>query len=115
MFLEAGNLGDAESLARRAYELVPTPEMADLLRRCEKALGDQLRQRFLASSEVPSLLVPPSKLKTMSLSAPEKYLLSRIDGTRDVLSIISVSPLQELEALKLFQRFLDSELVKLGR
>jgi hypothetical protein len=114
MFLEAGNLADAEALARRAYEMAPTPEMADTLRRCERALGDQLRQRFLSGNQVPTLLVPPSQLKTMSLSAPEKYLLSRIDGGRDVLSIVSVSPLQELEALKLFQRFLDTELIRLG-
>ncbi len=54
-----------------------------------------------------------TKVKEMSLSAPEKYLLSRIDGTRDIQAIVHVSPLQELEALKLFRRFVDDGLVKL--
>jgi len=111
--LDKGRPRDAEPLARRAYELSPTPEHRDLLGRCEKALGASLRQGLLSVQRVPSLLVPPAMLKTMNLSAPEKYLLSRIDGRRDIASIISVSPLQELEALKLFRHFLDSGLVAL--
>jgi hypothetical protein len=51
----------------------------------------------------------------MQLSAPERYLLSRADGTRDLASIVQVSPLHELEALKLFQRLLDQGLVKVQR
>ena len=65
----------------------------------------------MAGRRVPSVLVAPAMLRTMSLSAPEKYLLSRVDGRRDMASIISVSPLQELEALKLFQQFIDRGLV----
>lgn len=112
-FLDAGNPRDAETLARHAYELSPTPENRDLVGRCEKALGAALRQELLSVRRVPSLLVPQAMLKTMSLSAPEKYLLSRIDGRRDVAAIISVSPLQEIEALKLFKQFRESGLVAL--
>ncbi|HYV49161.1 MAG TPA: hypothetical protein VFA20_30080, partial [Myxococcaceae bacterium] len=111
--LDKGRPRDAEPLARRAYELSATKENRDLLGRCEKALAASLRQGLLSVQRVPSLLVPPAMLKTMSLTAPEKYLLSRVDGRRDIGSIISVSPLQELEALKLFRHFLDSGLVAL--
>jgi uncharacterized protein DUF4388 len=113
-FLSHGNPREAEALARRVYEMTPTPENQDLLRRCEKALLAQLSEVLLAGNRVPSLLVAPTMLKSMNLSAPEKYLLSRVDGRRDLRSIISVSPLQELEALKLFQQFIDGGLVALG-
>ena len=63
--------------------------------------------------QVPSLLVTGGQLKTLQLSTPERYLLSRIDGKRDLGSIISMSPLKELEALKYFRAFMDSGLVKL--
>lgn len=106
MFLGAGNYADAEMLARRANELDPTARNVDLLRRAERALADHLRTTL--SGSTPRLLIPSAKLKSMPLSAPEKYLLSRVDGTRDLKSLISVSPIQELEALKLFQRFVDA-------
>ena len=112
-FLLNGSPRDAEPLARRAYDLSPTPENRDLLGRCEKGLAAVLRQELMAGQRVPALRVAPAMLKTMNLSAPEKYLLSRIDGKRDMASIISVSPLQELEALKLFRHFLEAGLVAL--
>jgi hypothetical protein len=47
----------------------------------------------------------------MELTPPERYLLSRIDGVRDVKTIVRVSPVRELEALKSFQRFVENGIV----
>jgi hypothetical protein len=113
MFLDKANFRDAEVLARRAHELVPSPEVAALLKEAETGLQDSLRLVLMDPPQVPTLLVPHAKLKTMPLSAPERYLLSRIDGKRDVAAIVHVSPLHELEALKYFQGFVDSGFVKL--
>jgi hypothetical protein len=113
MFLDKCNFRDAEVLARRAHEMVPSPEVAELLKHAETGLQESLRLVLMDPPQVPTLLVPPAKLKTMPLSAPERYLLSRIDGKRDVAAIIHVSPLHELDALKYFQSFVDSGFVKL--
>jgi hypothetical protein len=113
-WLEMGNFRDAEILARKANESTHSVETAALLRQAETALGGKLRRELINGNKVPSLLIPPSKLKSLELTAPEKYLLSRIDGSRNVAAIIRVSPLQELEALKYFQRFLESGLIKLS-
>lgn len=113
-FLDDGNAKDAAVLARRAFELNPSPPNAELLRRAELALNQQLKADMMGRKRVPSLLVPPAKLKGMQLTSAEKYLLSRVDSTRDLQAIIQVSPLQELEALKLFQRFVDDGLVRLS-
>ncbi|MDQ3266345.1 MAG: DUF4388 domain-containing protein [Myxococcota bacterium] len=112
-FLHGGNFKDAEALARRAFELNPSTMNADLLRQAETGLLQQLRGSLLGHKQIPSLLVTNSQLKGMDLTAPEKYLLSRIDGERDLASIIHVSPLQEGEALKLVQNFLDNHLIRL--
>jgi len=112
--LEAGNALEAEATARKSFELSPTPENLELLHRAEAALTKKLKSELMQPPKVPSLQMAPQQLKALELSAPEKYLLSRIDGTRDVASIVHVSPLQELEALKLFQRFVDSGLVRLA-
>jgi hypothetical protein len=113
MFLEDFNYQDAEVLARRAHEMSPSAETADLLKQAEQGLLGALRLVLTEPVQVPTLLVPQAQLKTMQLSAPERYLLSRIDGKRDVGAIIRVSPLHELEALKYFQGFVDSGFVKL--
>jgi len=115
MWLEMGNVRDAEVLARKAHELFQTQETSELLRLTEDALLAKLRRELTDSPQVASLLIPSSKLRTLDLSAPEKYLLSRIDGSREVSAIVRVSPLQELEALKSFQRFVDQGLVKLEK
>jgi hypothetical protein len=113
MFLEDYNYRDGEVLARRAHEMAPSSETAELLKAAEEGLLESLRLVLMDPPQVPSLLVPQAQLKTMQLSAPERYLLSRIDGKRDVAAIVRVSPLHELDALKYFQGFLDSGFVRL--
>ena len=115
MWMEAGNLGDAEVLARKAHEMFHTAETWQLLQSSEAALTQQLRKELMEGNLVPALTIQPSKLKTLDLTATDKYLLSRIDGVREVTAIVRVSPLQELEALKSFQRFVVSGLIKLSR
>lgn len=115
MFLAQANYADAERLARRAWEMGPNAHTEALLRRAEAGLLAELRRSLIDGKPIATLQVPPSKLRTLNLSAPERYLLSRIDGTRDVPSIIQVSPLQELEAMKLFQGFVDQGLVRIER
>ncbi len=112
-FLEEGNFRDGEALARRAHEMAPSSETEEMLRSAEAALLGALRRELLEKPGVPSLKVSPAELKMMQLGAPMRYLLSRIDGKRDLGAIIHMSPLQELEALKYFRDFLDSGLVAL--
>lgn len=114
LFLDAGNVRDAEALARRAHEMSATPRSAELLKTAQARLLTELRRELTEPPRVPALLVAPAHLKTLQLSAPERYLLSRIDGRRDVAAIVQVSPLQELDALKFFQGFVDRGLVKLA-
>jgi hypothetical protein len=113
VFLEGRNHRDAEVLARQAHQMAPSAETAELLKQAELGLQESLRQVLTDPPQVPTLLVPQAQLKTMQLTAPERYLLSRIDGKRDVGAIIRVSPLHELEALKYFQGFVESGFVKL--
>jgi len=111
--LQEGNAPEAEAAARRAHSLSPSPETADLLRQAEAALLAKLRGELM-SATVPSLLVSAGQLKNLQLTAPEKYLLARVNGTRQLSAIVNASPIQELEALKSFHRFVKNRLVKLS-
>ncbi len=111
-FQAQGNLRDALDAARKAHEMLHSNDAQALVFELETAWLPQLRAK-LPKEKVPTLKVQPSKLKQMSLSAPERYLLSRIDGRRTVGLMVSVSPLRELDALAHMARFLELGLIQL--
>ncbi len=112
--LHEGNFRSALAAARHANTLTASAEAQGLISQTETAWLTDLRGKFMTVKRIPRLKMPPSKLKEIPLTAPERYLLSRLDGKRDLPAIINVSPLRELEALAHFQRFLEQGLVELG-
>lgn len=110
-FLSQGNTRDAWSLARRANQLAPGLDAALLLRQVEVAWLPQLKVDLVVGGRVPRLLLTPGELGQLSLSAPERYLISRIDGVRTVQAILRVAPLRELEALAFLDRFFTQKWV----
>jgi hypothetical protein len=112
-FYASGNVSDAAELARRAYEISPSSQTATFLRQAEAALAAQLKAELVTGGKVPTLKVSPGLVREMPLSAPERYLLSRIDGQRSVEAIVQVSPIHELDALKCFKGFVDQGLIEL--
>jgi hypothetical protein len=59
------------------------------------------------------LLIGPEQLAKVNLSAPERYLLSRVDGKRDLESILRIAPVREFEGLVAFDRFVAQRWLKL--
>lgn len=115
MMLAQGKYTEAEQLARAAVDRDPqSSELQALLKRAEGTLLAQLRRELVDTRVIPTLQMSPSKLASLKISAPERYLLSRVDGARTVGTIVNVSPLQELQALRLFKRFVDSGLIRLA-
>jgi hypothetical protein len=113
-FVSVGQFAEAELLIRHILELNPADTRAsDLLRDAEAGLHGALAGQLLNPPRIPELAVDASRLRGGDLSPPEKYLLSRVDGRRDIRGIIAVAPLKELEALKYFQRFVEAGLVRL--
>ncbi|MBS2031881.1 MAG: DUF4388 domain-containing protein [Deltaproteobacteria bacterium] len=113
-FVSSGQYAEADMLIRHILELSPNDaKAAELLREAEAGLHNALAAQLLNPPRVPELAVDSARLRAADLSPPEKYLLSRIDGKRDIRGIIAVAPLKELEALKYFLRFVDAGLVRL--
>lgn len=112
--LSAGSYREALASLRKTNGHLGSKEAQDLIRQTEAAWLAALRAEFMVGKKIPLLKVPPSKLKALALTAPERYLLSRFDGKRDLAGIVNVSPLRELDALMHFQRFIEQGLVVLG-
>jgi hypothetical protein len=113
-FFQRGNFRDAWALARRSNDVTPTLDAALLMRQIEAGWQPQLRADFVSSGHKPMLLIGPEQLAKVNLSAPERYLLSRVDGKRDLESILRIAPVREFEGLVAFDRFVAQRWLKLG-
>jgi hypothetical protein len=87
----------------------PPPEEEDA-----PALGAALRATLLDPPRTPRLKVKAHEVALMRLSAAEKYLLGRCDGTRDLRQIVQLAPVAELEVLKALKKFVDGRIVELA-
>ncbi|MDP1822040.1 MAG: DUF4388 domain-containing protein [Archangium sp.] len=112
-FFDKGNFRDAWALARRSNEVTPTLDAALLMRQIDGAWLPQLRADFVSSGRVAGMLIGPEQLAKLTLTAPERYLLSRVDGKRDVENILRIAPLREFEALVAFDRFVTQKWIRL--
>lgn len=89
------------------YEQIVAPMLDKAERETVRALT-----ALLPPNRVVRLKVPLSDISFSKLTPEEGFLLSRVDGTWDIRSILSVTPMKELEALRLLKKFLDRGLIK---
>lgn len=113
-FLQRGNCRDAWTLARRSNEVTPTLDASLVLRQVEAAWLPQLRADFFLAQRVPTPMLTAEQVARLPLSAPERYLLARVDGRRDAESIVRLAPLKEFDALAAFDRFVQQRWVRLS-
>jgi hypothetical protein len=97
-----------------AYQAHPQDDsLRRLTAEAEAAFIEKAYRHYLPGDKVPELARPMEELETESLSPTEFYLLSRIDGVWDVRSIIQVTPLREVEALRTLKRMREQGIIEL--
>lgn len=89
----------------------------DALRRltvdAEAAFLDKAYRHAVPPDKIPVLTLDLDQLESEKLSPPEFFLISRIDGTWDVKSIIQIAPLREVEAVRILKRMREKGTIKL--
>lgn len=114
-FLREGKYGEAQMVASRAAEMAPDdPSAQTVLREAEAGLLADLRQQLLSRPLAPRVIATPDDLRRLRFTPAERYLLKRFDGKRPLSQVIRVSPIKELEALKLVRKFLEAGIVRLA-
>jgi hypothetical protein len=89
------------------------PDLCEALEIAESGLVDALRNDMLSDKCVPYLLRDDLLAISSKWTPAQRYILSRIDGQRNLRSIIMVSPLKEVEALKTFRSLIKAGYVAL--
>lgn len=86
---------------------------SEQIEQAEKALCQEYYRTRLPAAKIPYFLVPESSLTRHALTHQEGFVASRINGTWDVKSIVMLSPLREIEILKVLDKLLKMDLIAL--
>ena len=83
-------------------------ELMNRVRSAEQQIRNAIEQSGLTSEKIPKLAVSMDKLTTLNVSAQEGFILTRIDGSYNLKSILKISSMPEIDALILFDRMLKA-------
>ena len=87
------------------------PEASALLAAAEPRFVEQTYRDTLTPESVPKLQASLETVMTMGLGPKEGFILSRINGSWDVRSILSVCPFREAESLLILRKLHQSKLI----
>jgi tetratricopeptide (TPR) repeat protein len=79
----------------------------------ERAICDDFYRDVMPANLVPYFVIPESTLPRYNLTHEEGFVASRINGTWDLKSIVMLSPLREIEVLRIVDRLLKMGLIAL--
>jgi Domain of unknown function (DUF4388) len=110
--LARGAFVEALTLLQDLLESQPgNPEALALLAAAEPRFVEQTYRETLTPESVPKLQAALETVMTMGLGPKEGFILSRINGSWDVRSILSVCPFREAESLLILRKLLDAKLI----
>jgi hypothetical protein len=109
-----GNKEGALALTTEALVRDPENESLQALHKeLQRSLFAELSRELLGTFRVPKLLVESDELAKLKLNDNERYLVGRIDGHWDLLSLIRISPIREVDALLTFKRLHERGVIEL--
>jgi hypothetical protein len=109
--------GDAEaalSLLDAARDAgLRAEELHALTQEAETYFVERAYRHYLPAAKVPVLKRPLESLLGESFSPEEMFLVSRVNGSWDLRSIVSISPLREVDALRALKRLRERGVIDL--
>jgi len=102
-YLDRKDYDHALRYLRAARSLEPeNKEINEALKSGEKAIRDEIERTGVTLSSIPKLAVTMEQLTTSKLSPQEGFMMTRINGSYDIQSIIKITPMPQLDALMAF-------------
>ena len=103
--IEKGNFEPALVLLKQIHdEATQNLEVPYLIRQAEAGFVERAYMHYLPPKKIPVLTKPLESLTTEQLTPEEGFLVSRVTGTWNIESIVSVSPLREVDVLLTLKR-----------
>ena len=113
-YLAQGEFDAALRHLRAARALEPEdPDTHDALTEAEKKVREHLERSGVTLTSVPQVTATMEQLTSSKLSPPEGFMLTRINGTYDIQSILKITPMPQLDALMLFWKLSTGGYIRL--
>lgn len=113
--LKAKDYDKTQRLLKAAQNLDPNhPKVRSAVRGAEAVIMAELRNQGIHDSKVPRIVKPLEEITTMNFTPNEGFMLSRINGTWDLGSLIKISPIREADALMIFYKLFRDGIIALG-
>jgi hypothetical protein len=112
--LERGEYEAALELLNASYRAHPDENhLRRLIAKAEDAYVDHVQRQGLSYDRVPVPVADESGSSLTGLGPQECFLMSLLNGTSDVRSILWVAPLREVDVLRTLRLMLDKGLIEL--
>ena len=112
--LSRGEFDAALDILDRAYKIQSGDDaLRRLLAEAEAAFIEKAYRHFLPPNKIVVLARDVETLTSEHLSPTEFFLLSRIDGSWDVKSIIQITPLREVDVLRTLKKMREKGVIDL--
>ncbi|HUP44048.1 MAG TPA: DUF4388 domain-containing protein [Thermoanaerobaculia bacterium] len=110
--LKEKNYERTQRLLKAAQNLDPNhPRVRSAIRGAEAVILAELHNLGIVESKVPKVLKSLDEITQMNFTPNEGFLLSRINGTWDLGSILKVSPIREPDAMLIFYKLWKDKIV----
>ncbi|MGZ5494144.1 MAG: DUF4388 domain-containing protein [Thermoanaerobaculia bacterium] len=101
-----------QRLLKAAQNLDPNhPKVKSAIKGAEAVIMGELRNLGIHDSKVPRIIKALEEITTMNFTPNEGFMLSRINGTWDIGSLIKISPIREADALMIFYKLLKDGII----
>lgn len=113
-FMSEGEFDSALEILDQIYRKHPNNEsLRRLTQEAEVAFVEKARRHYMPDEKIPILTRPVEELETEDLSPEEFFLLSRIDGSWNVRSIIQIAPIRDVDALRTLKKMRENGVIEL--
>jgi hypothetical protein len=98
---------------RAARSLDPeSPDTQEALTHGEKSIREAIEKAGVTLTSVPSLAMSFDQLTNAKLSPQEGFMLTRLNGTYDIQSILKITPMPQLDTLLVFWKLKKGGYIK---
>jgi len=99
---------------RAARSLEPdSTEIQEMLLQSEKSIRDAIEGSGVTLVSIPQLAVTFEQLTSSKLSPQEGFLLTRVNGSYDIQSLLKITPMPQLDALLVFWKLSQEGFIKM--